>query len=35
MYKEGGYEVNMTGFAPEAADMVVKRAIKMLETLRN
>jgi len=30
LYKEGGYEVRSTRFAPQAADMVVKEALKML-----
>jgi len=30
LYKEGGYEVRSSRFAPQAADMVVKEALKML-----
>jgi len=30
LYKEGGYEVRTSRFAPDAADMVVKQALKML-----
>jgi neutral ceramidase len=33
-YREGGYEVDLTGFAPEAADALVGRAAKMLQKLR-
>ena len=33
-YTEGGYEVNLTGFAPEAADMVVKHAVRMLQNVQ-
>ena len=34
IYKEGGYEVNLSGFAPEAADLVIERAVKMLLAVR-
>ncbi|MHC4403019.1 MAG: neutral/alkaline non-lysosomal ceramidase N-terminal domain-containing protein [Planctomycetota bacterium] len=34
LYKEGGYEVNSTGFAPQAADILVKRALQMLYGLK-
>ena len=30
LYKEGGYEVRSSRFAPQAADMVVKEALRML-----
>ncbi|GAG20970.1 unnamed protein product, partial [marine sediment metagenome] len=30
LYKEAGYEVTSSRFAPDAADMVVKQALKML-----
>jgi len=30
LYKEGGYEIYSSPFAPQAADMVVKQALKML-----
>jgi hypothetical protein len=33
LYIEGGYEINSSPFAPEAADMVVKQAVKMLHEL--
>ena len=33
LYIEGGYEITSTRFAPEAADMVVKQAVKMLHEL--
>jgi neutral ceramidase len=33
LYVEGGYEVESSPFAPKAADMVVKQAIKMLYEL--
>ena len=33
MYKEGGYEVRSSSFAPQAADMVTKQALKMLYQL--
>jgi len=33
LYVEGGYEIRSSPFAPEAADMVVKPAIKMLHEL--
>ena len=33
LYIEGGYEINSSPFAPQAADMVVKQAIKMLHEL--
>lgn len=33
VYIEGGYEVRSSHFAPQAADMVVKRALKMLNGL--
>jgi len=33
MYKEGGYEVRSSSFAPQAAEMVIKQALKMLYRL--
>lgn len=33
LYVEGGYEIRSSPFAPEAADMVVKQAVKMLHEL--
>ena len=33
LYIEGGYEISSSPFAPKAADMVVKQAIKMLHEL--
>jgi neutral ceramidase len=33
LYIEGGYEVRSSPFAPKAADMVVKQAVKMLHEL--
>jgi hypothetical protein len=33
-YKEGGYEVNQSGFSPDAADILVKPAVEMLSDLR-
>lgn len=33
LYVEGGYEINSTRFAPQAAEMVVKKAIAMLHEL--
>jgi len=33
LYIEGGYEVRTSPFAPEAADMVIKEAVKMLHEL--
>jgi hypothetical protein len=33
LHIEGGYEVESSPFAPEAADMVVKQAVKMLHEL--
>jgi neutral ceramidase len=33
LYIEGGYEVESSPFAPEAADMVVKQTVKMLHEL--
>ena len=33
LYIEGGYEVRSSSFAPKAADMVVKEAVKMLHEL--
>ena len=33
LYVEGGYEVESSPFAPKAADMVVKQAVKMLHEL--
>jgi len=33
MYKEGGYEVRTSPFAPQAADMVIKQSLKMLYQL--
>jgi neutral ceramidase len=35
VYKEGGYEVETSPFAPEAADMVVKQALRMLYALKD
>jgi hypothetical protein len=34
MYKEGGYEVNQSGFGPEAADILVSQAGELLVELR-
>jgi neutral ceramidase len=34
VYKEGGYEVESSPFAPGAADMVVKQALRMLYALK-
>lgn len=34
LYKEAGYEVTSSRFAPDAADMVVKQALKMLYEMR-
>jgi hypothetical protein len=34
LYKEGGYEVTSTGFAPQAADILVKRSLEMLYGLK-
>lgn len=34
LYPEGGYEVEISGFAPEAAARVVDRAVEMLRQLR-
>ncbi|HEY1343309.1 MAG TPA: neutral/alkaline non-lysosomal ceramidase N-terminal domain-containing protein [Bryobacteraceae bacterium] len=33
LYPEGGYEVDLSGFAPEAAGMVVENALKMLRAV--
>lgn len=33
MYKEGGYEVRSSPFAPQAAEMVIKQSLKMLYQL--
>jgi hypothetical protein len=33
LYKDGGYEIDRTGFAPEAADALVKRVIQILQDL--
>jgi len=33
LYKEGGYEIRSTGFAPEAADIMVKKTLQMLSNL--
>ncbi len=33
LYVEGGYEITSSAFAPQAADMVVKQAVKMLHEL--
>jgi hypothetical protein len=33
LYIEGGYEISSSSFAPKAADMVVKQAVKMLHEL--
>ena len=33
LYIEGGYEITSSPFAPQAADMVVKQAVKMLHEL--
>ena len=33
LYIEGGYEISSSRFAPKAADMVVKQAVKMLHDL--
>jgi Neutral/alkaline non-lysosomal ceramidase, N-terminal len=33
LYVEGGYEINSSPFAPQAAEMVVKQAVKMLHKL--
>lgn len=34
LYEEGGYEVGLTTFAPEAADLLVRHAAKMLGNLQ-
>ena len=34
LYKEGGYEVDSTGFAPQAADLPVKEPLRMLLSLK-
>ncbi len=34
LYPEGGYEISSTGFAPEAADILVKQAVQMLHGLK-
>ena len=33
LYKEGGYEIRSSPFAPQAADLVIKRVLKMLHDL--
>jgi len=33
-YPEGGYEVNTTHFAPEAADIAIKEVAALLKQLR-
>jgi hypothetical protein len=33
LYIEGGYEIRSSPFAPQAADIVVKQAVKMLHEL--
>jgi len=33
LHIEGGYEINSSPFAPQAADMVIKQAVKMLHEL--
>jgi hypothetical protein len=34
LYKEGGYEISRTGFAPQAADLLVKESLRMLSRLK-
>ena len=34
LYKDGGYEVDRTGFAPQAADILVKESRRMLHGLK-
>ena len=34
LYKEGGYEIGRTGFAPQAADLLVKESLQMLSKLK-
>lgn len=34
LYEEGGYEINQTGFAPDAADLLVKETLQMLNRLK-
>ena len=34
LYDEGGYEVDRTGFAPQAADILVKESLRMLSELK-
>jgi hypothetical protein len=34
LYEEGGYEVDRSGFAPQAADMLVKESLRMLSELQ-
>lgn len=34
LYVEGGYEIKSSAFAPQAADMVVKKAVRMLHELQ-
>ena len=34
LYKEGGYEVDRTGFSPRAADVLVKESLRMLSSLK-
>jgi neutral ceramidase len=34
LYPDRGYEVNISGFAPQAADLVVQAAIEMLQQLK-
>lgn len=33
LYEQGGYEIRSTGFAPEAADILVKNTVQMLKSL--
>jgi len=34
LYPEGGYEIQTSRFAPDAAEIVIKRAVEMLHTLK-
>ncbi len=34
LYEEGGYEVDRTGFAPQAADVLVKESLQLLSKLK-
>ena len=34
LYDDGGYEIRRTGFAPEAADILVKQTLRMLSNLK-